>query len=344
MFGMCNPAESAGLVGGYPHHHSHHHSHPHSHSQLHHPSQTQQHYGTPELTGGGSSSPFGCSGEGTTTGTNSNSGDHIPYSSLQISSSGNNSSGRTGNNGLTPTSASEAQRVQQTPEQKYDPNSSSAASQHSHSPSAPIISDNGLTPTSASEGQRVQQTTEQKYDPNSSSTTSQHSHSPSAPIISDNGLQYANLDGSGYPTGPGSGGGVPGYHGHHAATAAALAVQQGYAQHYSDIHSENIGVGGSTAGSGSGNQGGNNGQGHFSAYLDNTQAQQYAAAAAAQYPGIYPHHMSAAAASLKSMRSSPHDFGSSYPHDFAPKPAAPAVPTYKWMQVKRNVPKPGKEY
>ena len=121
-----------------------------------------------------------------------------------------------------------------------------------------------------------------------------------------------------------------------------MAVQQGYAQHYSDIHSENIGVGGSTGGSGSGNQGGNNGQGHFSAYLDNTQAQQYAAAAAAQYPGIYPHHMSAAAASLKSMRSSPHDFGSSYPHDFAPKPAAPAVPTYKWMQVKRNVPKPGK--
>ena len=298
MFGMCNPAESAGLVGGYPHHHSHHHSHPHSHSQIHHPSQAQQHYGTPELSGGGSSSPFGCGGEGGTTGNNSSSGDHLPYSSLQISSSGNNSSGRPGNNGLTPTSASEVQRVQQT--------------------------------------------TEQKYDPNSSSSASQHSHSPSAPIISDNGLQYANLDGSGYPTGPGSGGGVPGYHGHHAATAAALAVQQGYAQHYSDIHSENIGVGGSTGGSGSGNQGGNNGQGHFSAYLDNTQAQQYAAAAAAQYPGIYPHHMSAAAASLKSMRSSPHDFGSSYPHDFAPKPAAPAVPTYKWMQVKRNVPKPGK--
>ena len=300
MFGMCNPAESAGLVGGYPHHHSHHHAHPHSHPQLHHPSQAQQHYGTPELAGGGSSSPFGCSGgAGSNGGNNSTSGDHLPYNSLQTSSSGNNSTSGPGNNGLTPTSASEVQRVQQT--------------------------------------------TEQKYDPNSSSTTSQHSHSPSAPIISDNGLQYANLDGSGYPTGPGGGGGVPGYHGHHAATAAALAVQQGYAQHYSDIHSENLGVAGSAGGGVSGNAGGNNGQGHFSAYLDNTQAQQYAAAAAAQYPGIYPHHMSAAAASLKSMRSSPHDFGSSYPHDFAPKPAAPAVPTYKWMQVKRNVPKPGKK-
>ena len=117
MFGMCNPAESAGLVAAYPHHHSHHHAHPHSHPQLHHPSQAQQHYGTPELAEGGSSSPFGCSGAGSNGGNNSTSGDHLPYNSLQTSSSGNNSTSGPGNNGLTPTSASEVQRVQQTTEQ-----------------------------------------------------------------------------------------------------------------------------------------------------------------------------------------------------------------------------------
>ena len=82
--------------------------------------------------------------------------------------------------------------------------------------------------------------------------------------------------------------------------------------------------------------------------------------------------MAAAQASLKSMRAgsaaaaaaaqaavAAHDFGSAaavaaaassyHPQDFNPKPVAPsapagpAVPTYKWMQVKRNVPKPGKK-
>ena len=49
--------------------------------------------------------------------------------------------------------------------------------------------------------------------------------------------------------------------------------------------------------------------------------------------------LSAAAAAAAAAAAQHHDFG--YSHDFSPK-AAPAVPTYKWMQVKRNVPKPGK--
>ena len=50
--------------------------------------------------------------------------------------------------------------------------------------------------------------------------------------------------------------------------------------------------------------------------------------------------LSAAAAAAAAAAAQHHDFG--YSHDFSPK-ASPAVPTYKWMQVKRNVPKPGKE-
>ena len=50
--------------------------------------------------------------------------------------------------------------------------------------------------------------------------------------------------------------------------------------------------------------------------------------------------LSAAAAAAAAAAAQHHDFG--YSHDFSPK-AAPAVPTYKWMQVKRNVPKPGEK-
>ena len=53
------------------------------------------------------------------------------------------------------------------------------------------------------------------------------------------------------------------------------------------------------------------------------------------YPGqygLYPHHFS-------KLRG-PHDLNGAY-GDYPSKPQQ-AVPTYKWMQVKRNVPKPGK--
>ena len=55
------------------------------------------------------------------------------------------------------------------------------------------------------------------------------------------------------------------------------------------------------------------------------------------YPGqygLYPHHFS-------KLRG-PHDLNGAY-GDYPSKPQQ-AVPTYKWMQVKRNVPKPGKRY
>ena len=48
--------------------------------------------------------------------------------------------------------------------------------------------------------------------------------------------------------------------------------------------------------------------------------------------GLYPHHFS-------KLRG-PHDLNGAY-GDYPTKPQQ-AVPTYKWMQVKRNVPKPGK--
>ena len=53
------------------------------------------------------------------------------------------------------------------------------------------------------------------------------------------------------------------------------------------------------------------------------------------YPGqygLYPHHFS-------KLRG-PHDLNGAY-GDYPSKPQQ-SVPTYKWMQVKRNVPKPGK--
>ena len=169
------------------------------------------------------------------------------------------------------------------------------------------------------------QARETKYDPNNGSTTS---HSPTG-IISDNGLQYANLDGSAGPGGYHSATGSGPYHSHLAAAAAAASqlgqaagVQSPYS-HYSDIHSESLA--GLT-------QGGPGGPGSFSAYLDNSGMSPYAS----QYPGLYGHH-----AAIKSMRAG-HDFSPpSYPHEFTSKPS-PSVPTYKWMQVKRNVPKPGK--
>ena len=50
--------------------------------------------------------------------------------------------------------------------------------------------------------------------------------------------------------------------------------------------------------------------------------------------GLYPHHFS-------KLRGGPHDLNGAY-GDY-PSKQQPAVPTYKWMQVKRNVPKPGRK-
>jgi len=52
-----------------------------------------------------------------------------------------------------------------------------------------------------------------------------------------------------------------------------------------------------------------------------------------QYHGLYPHHFS------KLRAGGPHDLNAY--GDYPAKPQQ-AVPTYKWMQVKRNVPKPGR--
>ena len=110
----------------------------------------------------------------------------------------------------------------------------------------------------------------------------------------------------------------------------------GYAQ-YSDIHGDGLSSVAAAAAAASGA-----GHGGFSAYLDNSAV---AAAAYSQSPySIYGQHHPAHSLH-KSIRG--HDFGgSSYPAEFASAAAAaakpaPAVPTYKWMQVKRNVPKPG---
>lgn len=161
------------------------------------------------------------------------------------------------------------------------------------------------------------------------SSAGQNSPTTTGIISESNGLQYANLDGSGGPGGahpPGSGYG--GYGGHH----------MGYPQ-YSDIHGDGLSSVAAAAAAASGGHGG-----FSSAYLDNSAA---AAAVYSQYPSIYGQHHPH---SLSKIRG--HDFGgSNYPNaaDFASaaaavsKPAQPAVPTYKWMQVKRNVPKPGEE-
>ena len=72
--------------------------------------------------------------------------------------------------------------------------------------------------------------------------------------------------------------------------------------------------------------------GSFNPYLEASMS------AASGYPGsvpgygLYGHHFS-------KLRG-PHDLNGAY-SDYPSKPQQ-AVPTYKWMQVKRNVPKPGK--
>lgn len=74
--------------------------------------------------------------------------------------------------------------------------------------------------------------------------------------------------------------------------------------------------------------------GSFNPYLDGMSGYpgQYGPAAA-----LYPHHFS----KLRGT-GSVHDLaGAGYGQlDYPAKPQQ-AVPTYKWMQVKRNVPKPG---
>ena len=73
--------------------------------------------------------------------------------------------------------------------------------------------------------------------------------------------------------------------------------------------------------------------GSFNPYLEASMS------AASGYPGsvpgygLYGHHFS-------KLRG-PHDLNGAY-SDYPSKPQQ-AVPTYKWMQVKRNVPKPGKK-
>lgn len=148
---------------------------------------------------------------------------------------------------------------------------------------------------------------ETKYEPNPS-------HSPSGQsgiISSDNGLQYANLDGSGSDL-KGYGSGYPSGHPHQASYQAhhASLVQASYAAH----HYGEMGHHGDSSISQPGS---------FNPYLEGMS-----------YPGqaygLYPHHFS-------KLRG-PHDLNGAY-GDYPAKPQQ-AVPTYKWMQVKRNVPKP----
>merc|ERR1719189_296951 len=148
---------------------------------------------------------------------------------------------------------------------------------------------------------------ETKYEPNHSPT-----HPQSGIISSDNGLQYANLDGSGsdlksggYPSSGAYAGSHPhqaSYQGHHASL-----LQASYAHHYGEMAGHHSASTETNPGS-------------FNPYLEGMS-----------YPGqygLYPHHFS-------KLRG-PHDL--SY-GDYPSKPQQ-AVPTYKWMQVKRNVPKP----
>ena len=162
---------------------------------------------------------------------------------------------------------------------------------------------------------------------NSSPSSVVPSHSPSG-IVSDNGLQYANLDGSSAAAVAAAavGYGPPtSYHHHsHAAAAASLGG-------YSQYHSDHGGGGGAALGPDAGLSLPAATAASFSAYLDNpNQAVPYASTGHASYPSLY--HQ-------PKIRKSPHHDYPSYPH--VPK-AANSVPTYKWMQVKRNVPKPGK--
>ena len=145
------------------------------------------------------------------------------------------------------------------------------------------------------------------------------SATPAAIVSDNNGLQYANLDSS---VGGGYGGGGAGatptsaYQAHSSLAAihhvsGCGSGSGGYTQYSGDIPQAEPGLTTSPAAP-------------FSAYLDN--------------PGQYPttgHHYSLY--HQPKIRTA-HDYSASYPH--VPKSSA-TIPTYKWMQVKRNVPKPG---
>ncbi len=159
-----------------------------------------------------------------------------------------------------------------------------------------------------------------------------------AGIVSDNGLQYANLDGSTMGYGPHPAYHHPHHHPHHGlphsahhAVAAAAAYGQ-YNEAAAVAAASHVGSGGNGGGGGGGATATTESAGltsPFSAYLENTNVAQYASAAAAHpYSSLY--HQ-------PKLRSS-HDYS---PYSHVPKPAS-NVPTYKWMQVKRNVPKPGR--
>jgi hypothetical protein len=72
------------------------------------------------------------------------------------------------------------------------------------------------------------------------------------------------------------------------------------------------------------------GQPAFNPYLEGAMTAAYPG----QYGALYPHHFS-------KLRPGPHDLAGYGGGDYPVKPQQ-AVPTYKWMQVKRNVPKPGR--
>ena len=157
-------------------------------------------------------------------------------------------------------------------------------------------------------------------------------------IVSDNGLQYANLDGSCYGNSTSSA--------HNAASNYGQSCgsnSSGYSQAHIYEQESN-----STAAAA------------FSAYLEGGS---YAAAMAAaggmpshggqgvypsqHHPGLYPSHHTpkiggamcrdyiAAATANATVPNT-----NAYPSHQVPRSTS-SVPTYKWMQVKRNVPKPG---
>ena len=130
-----------------------------------------------------------------------------------------------------------------------------------------------------------------------------NSSSPSN-IVSDNGLHYANLDGSGYPP----------YHSNHSLSqgGGGGGAAANYSQYTSGTASETPSDSSVQASP------------SFSSYLDTPSAVQYSSTG--HYPSLY--HQA---------KIRPHEYASYH----VPK-AASNVPTYKWMQVKRNVPKPGK--
>lgn len=164
---------------------------------------------------------------------------------------------------------------------------------------------------------------------------------PVGGIVSDNGLQYANLDGSSNPAGyPPTSRPSPSSTIYNPIQNCGNSYQNPY-----DHHQDN-----SAAVA-------------FSAYLESSSpyAAAAAAAAATNIPGpagsgtygAHSHH------GFYSQVNQPKIGGnacreymattvgantaaqSSYPSHHVPKPAS-TVPTYKWMQVKRNVPKPSK--